>query len=121
MFTWQTSFVLYAVHKFCMLLDNGGFCNGCITKRILLLQAFHLQENQYYADYDEKYIKNFNSIFYHSEIVKLDHFMTLSLNYVNTVLYWSHCKIHQFEDAPNLVYAKNLATYRMSDPIWWNL
>ncbi len=24
-------------------------------KRILLLQAFHSQENQYYADYDKKY------------------------------------------------------------------
>jgi hypothetical protein len=23
-----------------VLLHNGGFCNGCITKRILLLQAF---------------------------------------------------------------------------------
>jgi hypothetical protein len=37
------------------LLHNGGFCNGCITKRILLLQAFHSSENQYYADYDKKY------------------------------------------------------------------
>jgi hypothetical protein len=26
-----------------LLLHNGGFCNGCITKRILLLQAFHSQ------------------------------------------------------------------------------
>ncbi len=24
-----------------VLLHNGGFCNGCITKRILLLQSFH--------------------------------------------------------------------------------
>jgi hypothetical protein len=23
------------------LLHKGGFCNGCITKRILILQAFH--------------------------------------------------------------------------------
>jgi hypothetical protein len=38
-----------------VLLHNGGFCNGCITKRILLLQAFHSLENQYYADYDKKY------------------------------------------------------------------
>ncbi len=29
------------VTKFSVLLHNGGFCNGCITKRILLLQAFH--------------------------------------------------------------------------------
>jgi hypothetical protein len=37
-----------------VLLHNGGFCNGCITKWILLLQAFHSQENQYYADYEKK-------------------------------------------------------------------
>jgi hypothetical protein len=36
-----------------MLLHNGGFCKGCITKRILLLQAFHAQEKQYYADYEK--------------------------------------------------------------------
>jgi len=24
-----------------VLLHNGGFYNGCITKRILLLQAYH--------------------------------------------------------------------------------
>jgi hypothetical protein len=34
-----------------VLLHNGGFC---ITKWILLLQAFHLKELQY-ADYDKKY------------------------------------------------------------------
>ncbi len=52
-----------------MLLHNGGFCSGCITKRILLLQAFYSKENQNYADYEKKY----------REIVKLVHFMTLSL------------------------------------------
>jgi hypothetical protein len=36
----------YIVHDSCyaahmVLLHNGGFYNGCITKRILLLQAFH--------------------------------------------------------------------------------
>jgi hypothetical protein len=38
-----------------VLLHNGGFCNGSITKRILLLQAFRSQENKYYGDYDQKY------------------------------------------------------------------
>jgi hypothetical protein len=38
-----------------VLLHNGGFGNGCIAKRILLLQAFHSQENQNYADYVKKY------------------------------------------------------------------
>jgi hypothetical protein len=40
-----------------VLLHNGGFCNGCITKRILLLQAFLSKETQYYADYDEKILQ----------------------------------------------------------------
>jgi hypothetical protein len=31
-----------------VLLHNGGFCNGCITKPIS-------HENQYYADQDKKY------------------------------------------------------------------
>jgi hypothetical protein len=39
-------------------------------------------------------------IFYHREIVKLDHFMTLSLSYANTVLCRSRCKIHRFVAAP---------------------
>jgi hypothetical protein len=69
-----------------VMLHNGGFCNGCITKRILLLQAFHSQENQYYADYDKKYYIFIYLFFYHREIVKLDHFVTLSLSYANTVL-----------------------------------
>ncbi len=87
-------------NKTMVLLLNGGFCNGCITKRILLLQAFHSQENQYYADYDKNITFFINSIFYHRKIVKLDHFMTLSLSYANTVLGCSHCKIHRFVAAP---------------------
>ncbi len=39
-------------------------------------------------------------ICYHRLIVKLDHFMTLSLSYANTVLWCSHCKIHRFVAAP---------------------
>jgi hypothetical protein len=66
-----------------VLLHNGGFCNGCITKRILLLQAFHSQEKQYYADYDKKITFVIDSIFYQREIVKLYHFMTLSLSYAS--------------------------------------
>jgi hypothetical protein len=84
-----------------VLLHNGGFCYGCITKRILLSQAFHLQENQYYADYDKKYYIFFiNLIFYHREIVKLDDFMNLSLSYENTVLCFSRSKIHRFVASP---------------------
>ena len=40
-------------------------------------------------------------IFYHREIVKLNHFMTLSLSYANTVLSRSRCKIHHFVAAPS--------------------
>jgi hypothetical protein len=65
-----------------VLLHNCGFCNGCITKRFVLLQAFHSQENQYYADNDKKIY-----IFYKiREIVKLYDFMALSLSYENTDL-----------------------------------
>jgi hypothetical protein len=52
--TFHTLGILY-LKGFTVLLHNGGVCNGCITKRILLFQAFHSQENQYYADYDKKY------------------------------------------------------------------
>ncbi len=41
-----------------------------------------------------------NLIFYHREIVKLDHFMTLSLSYSNTVLWCRRCKIYRFVAAP---------------------
>jgi len=40
-----------------------------------------------------------NLIFYHREIVKLDHFMTLSLSDANTVLGCGRYKIHRFEAA----------------------
>ncbi len=39
-------------------------------------------------------------IFYQREIVKLGHFMTLSLSYANTVLWCSRCKIHRFVAEP---------------------
>ncbi len=42
-------------------------------------------------------------IFYYREIVKLDHFMTLSLSYANTVMWCSRCKIHHFVAAPMLL------------------
>jgi hypothetical protein len=48
-------FSVLSNHAISVLLHNGGFCNDCITKRILLLQAFYSLENQYYADYDKKY------------------------------------------------------------------
>jgi hypothetical protein len=45
----------YSIEEMAVLLHNGGFCNSCITKWILLLKAFHAQETQYDADYDKKY------------------------------------------------------------------
>ncbi len=74
------------VYSWKMLPHNGGFCNGCITKRTLLLQAFHAYENQYYADYDKKYYNFIYLFFYHREIVILDHFVPLFLSYRNTVM-----------------------------------
>ncbi len=64
----------------------SGFCNGCVTKRILLLQAFHSHENQYYADYDKKIL----------------HFL-LIYSFIMEKLYvlWcSRCKIHRFVATP---------------------
>ncbi len=67
-----------------VLLHNGGFCSGCITKRILLLQAF-LSTN--IMQIMTKNITIFiYLIFYQREIVKQDHFMALSLSYANTFL-----------------------------------
>ncbi len=86
-----------------VLLHNGGFWNGCITKRILLLQVFHSWENQYFEDYDKIYFYLFNFLFfYHREIVKLDHFMTLSLSYAYTILDAAVAKIHRFVAAPTI-------------------
>ncbi len=45
---------------------------------------------------EKKYITIFiYLIFYRREIVKLSHFMTLSLCYANTILRRSRCKIHR--------------------------
>ncbi len=50
------------------------------------LTSFPFIRKPYYVD-DEKNIEIFIYFtFYHREIVKLDHFMTLSLSYANTVL-----------------------------------
>ncbi len=50
-------------------------------------------------------------IFYRREIVKLDHFMTLSSSYANTVLSCSRCKIHHFVAAPIDFASKILEAY----------
>ncbi len=63
-----------------------GFCSHKLS--------IHKKTNiKYYADY---YI-----IFYHREIVKLDHFTTFFFSYANTVLWRSRCKIHRFVAAPS--------------------
>jgi hypothetical protein len=51
----------------------------------------------------KKYITIFiYLIFYHREIVKLDHFMTLSLSYANTILDAAVAKIHRFVASPTI-------------------
>jgi hypothetical protein len=47
---------------------------------------FSYKLSLHYADYDKKIKIFIFSIFYYREIVKIDHFMTLSLSYANTVL-----------------------------------
>ncbi len=65
-----------------------------LSENILLLQAFHSQENQYYVQIMTNNITFFvKLIFYHREVVKLDQFVVkldqfvtfFSLSYVNIV------------------------------------
>jgi hypothetical protein len=74
------------IHIYTGLLHNGGFCNGSITKRICFDKlSIHKKPN--IMQIMTKNITIFiYLIFYHREIVKLDHFMALSLSYANTVL-----------------------------------
>ncbi len=75
--TWHCTSGLSILKMKCkntLLLHNGGFCNGCITKRILLLQAFHSWGNQYYQIMTKNIKISIYLIFYHRNIVKLDHF-----------------------------------------------
>jgi hypothetical protein len=51
-------------------------------------------------------------IFYYREIVKLGHFMTLSLSYANTDMWRSRCKIHRIVAAPN-----SHSIFKHS--VWW--
>ncbi len=70
-----------------MVASQNGFCSYklSIHKKTNIMQIV------------TKNIKFFiNLIFKRREIVKLDHFMTLSLSYANTVLWCTHCKIHRF-------------------------
>ncbi len=60
-----------------MAASQNGFCSYKLS--------IH-KKNQYYADYDKNITFFIKLIFYHRETVKLDYFMTLSLNYANTVL-----------------------------------
>ncbi len=62
-------------HVIWVLLHNGGFCNGCISK-----PSFPFTRKPILCRLWKKIITFFiNLIFYHREILKLDHFMTLSL------------------------------------------
>jgi hypothetical protein len=97
-----------------VLLHNGEFCNGCITKGILLLQAFHSQENQYYADYDKKYYNFYYLIFYNREIVKLDNFMPLSFCYANTVLCAAVAKSTVLEQQRKSLWVKDKASQALT-------
>ncbi len=66
-----------------MAASQNGFCpyKVSIHKKTNIMQIM------------TKYITIFiYLIFYHREIVKLDHFMTLSLSYANIILRRSHCK-----------------------------
>ncbi len=59
-----------------MAASQNGFC----------LQAFHSKETNIVQIMKKNITIVIYLIFYHREIVKLDHFMTLSMSYANTVL-----------------------------------
>jgi hypothetical protein len=100
-FSYSTFFLFTVESLKKVLLHNGGFCNGCITKRILLLQDL-LSKKTNIMQIMAKNIPIFiNLIFYHRENVKLVHFTALSLSYANTVLWRRSCKIHRFVAAPS--------------------
>ncbi len=74
-----------------MTASRNGFCSYklSIHKKTIICRLW------------PKILQFFYLTFFHSEIVKLDHFMTLSLSYANTVLWRSRCKIHRFVAAPD--------------------
>ncbi len=68
-----------------MAASQNGFCSYSIHKKTNIMQI--MSKNVTIFIY---------LIYYHREMVKLDHFMTLFLSYANTVLWRSRCKIHRF-------------------------
>jgi hypothetical protein len=69
-----------------VLLHYGGFRNGSITKRILLLLYFPSEENQYYSEHDKNIRVSITISFYQRAAFKKDRYMTHFLNYANAVL-----------------------------------
>ncbi len=55
-----------------------------------------------------------NLIFYDRKLLKLDHFMTLSLSNLNTVLWCSRCKIHRFVAVPYFYFLLLIYHFRNS-------
>ncbi len=76
-----------------MAASQNGFCSYkfSIHKKTNIMQIMTIYILQF-----------FYLIFYHREIVKLDHFMTLSLSYANTILDAAVAKIHRFVAAPTI-------------------
>ena len=67
------------------VIYNDAFCNGCITKFCSYKLSIHKKTK--IMQIRTKNVAIFiYLIFYHIEIVKLDHFMTLSLSYASTFL-----------------------------------
>ncbi len=64
-----------------MAASQNGFCSYKLS--------FHKKTN--IMQIMQKVLQTY-LVFYHREIVKLDHFMTLSLSYANTVLLRGRCK-----------------------------
>jgi hypothetical protein len=55
-----------------VLLHYGGFCNGSITKRILLLLYLPSEENRYYSEHDKNIPVSITISFYQRAAFKQD-------------------------------------------------
>ncbi len=87
-----------------VLLLNGGFCKGCITKRCCLTQEIcHIMNLYHKRSMRKAESNNILNIFCHVHynicfLLKEKHVRAKS------VLWWSSCRIHHYVAAPLLIF-----------------
>ncbi len=75
-----------------VLLRNSGFCNGCLTKRILILKAFLLIGSQYFSDHDKNiiiFILSYETRSSYDTFFELSNSFQWCSRYKSTVM-WQH-------------------------------